>query len=117
MKSDNVSPPCYNNPINPTTKGYEMIATALKVQQATGESLVFPEVLNSAREIAIELCEGDATKLNRIAELMYKYSATLASITATNVTFALLSESEIDTMANEIREYDNLTQNILEENN
>jgi len=94
-----------------------MIATALKVQQATGEALIFPEVIESAREIAIELCEGDATKLNRIAELMYKYSATLASITATNVTFALLSESEIDTMTNEIRDYQSITQQILGENN
>jgi len=94
-----------------------MIVTALKVKQATGEALIFPEVIESARNIAIELCDGDISKLNHIADLMYKYSTTLASITATNVTFALLSESEIDTMANEIRYYDNLTQNILEENN
>jgi hypothetical protein len=93
------------------------IATALEIQHATGESLINPIVLNSAKEMAMELCEGDYEKLDRISTLMYKYSATLASVVATNVSYACLGEDTMDIIADEIREFEALAQQVESENN
>jgi hypothetical protein len=93
------------------------IATAMQIQQVTGESVVHPIVLESAKEMAIELADGDYSKLDRIANLMYAYSATLASVVATNVSYALLGEDTMSQIAGELREFDTLTQQIESENN
>jgi len=93
------------------------IATALEIQHATGESIIHPIVLESAREMAMELCDGDYEKLERISNLMYKYSATLASVVATNVSYACLGEDTMSAIADEIREFDTLTQQVESENN
>ena len=73
------------------------------------------EVMESARAIAIELCDGDSAKLHRIAELMFKYTATLAAMTATHVSYACLGTDTMSEIADEIREYEALTQQIEKE--
>lgn len=93
------------------------IATALEIQHATGDSLVNPIVIESAKEMALELCQGDYEKLERISELMFQYSATLASVVATNVSYACLGNEAMSAIADEIREFDNLTQQVESENN
>jgi hypothetical protein len=92
-----------------------MILKALEIQQATQEAIMSDEVMDTARVIAIELCDGDSAKLNRIAELMFKYTATLAAMTATTVAYACLGDSTMSEIADEIREYDELTQQIEKE--
>jgi len=93
------------------------IATAMKIQQASAEALTSDEVMSSARDMALELCEGDFSKLNRIAELMFQYSATLSAMTATTVAYACLGEQLMSEIADEIREFDTITQQIESENN
>lgn len=92
-----------------------MILKALEIQQATQEAVMSDEVMESARAIAIELCDGDSAKLNRIAELMFKYTATLAAMTATHVSYACLGNDTMSEIADEIREYEALTQQIEKE--
>jgi len=94
-----------------------MIATALKIQNASAEALISNEVMEVAREVSMELCDGDYSKLNRIAELMFKYSATLSAMTATTVAYACLGNDMMDKIADEIREFETLTQQIEKENN
>jgi len=94
-----------------------MIATAIKIQQATQFAVTDHETMSMARDIALELADGDRNKLERIAELMFMYSAHLASATATAVTFAILPETDFNSMVDEIREFDTLTQQVESENN
>jgi len=94
-----------------------MLATAIKIQQATSESVVDNEVMESARAMAWELAEGSTDKLDRIAELLFQYSAILAGTTATKVTYAIMENSEFNNMVNELRELDELSQQIQGENN
>jgi hypothetical protein len=94
-----------------------VLATALKIQEATGIALTDEEVLESARDIALELCEGDSDKLCRISHMMYHYSAILAASVATRVTMATMSESDFSAMCDEIREYEMITDEVLGENN
>jgi hypothetical protein len=94
-----------------------MIATAMKIQGATQFAVTDIETMTMARDIAFELADGDRNKLERIAELMFQYSAHLASATATAVTFAIMGDKDFNTMVDEIRELDNLTQLIEGENN
>jgi hypothetical protein len=94
-----------------------MIATAMKIQEATGNSVTDFSVMSKAREIAWELAEGSPEKLDRIAELMFEYSAILASTTATAVTFAIMEDNDFNTMVDEIRELDEIAQLIEGENN
>jgi len=93
------------------------IATAMKIQQASAEALTSDEVMSSARDMAMELCEGDFSKLNHIAELMFRYSATLSAMTATTVAYACLGEQLMSNIADEIREFDTITQQVESENN
>ena len=93
------------------------IATAMKIQHASAEALTSDEVMESAREIAMELCEGDFSKLHRIADLMFKYSATLSAMTATTVAYACLGKDTMSAIADEIREFEVLTQQVESENN
>lgn len=92
-----------------------MILKALEIQQATQDAMLSEQVMESARAVAIEMCDGDSDRLSRIADLMFKYSATLAAVTATAVSFACLGEETMDKIADEIREYETLTQQIEKE--
>lgn len=93
------------------------IATMIQVREATGDSLIHPMVLESAKDMALELADGDMEKLHRISELMFQYSATLASVVATNVSYACLGEESMNLIADEIREFDKITQQVESENN
>lgn len=93
------------------------IATMIQVREATGDSLIHPIVLESAKDMALELADGDMEKLHRISELMFQYSATLASVVATNVSYACLGEESMNLIADEIREFDTITQQVESENN
>lgn len=92
-----------------------MILKALEIQQATQEAIMSDEVMDTARTIALEMADGDYSKLNRISELMFKYTATLAAMTATHVSYACLGSDTMSEIADEIREYEALTQQIEKE--
>jgi hypothetical protein len=94
-------------------KGTKMIATAIALQQATQEavhddmSMAFAsQLLHSRNEMSDK----------EFAEVLFKYSALLSSLTATLVTNVLLTESEMDAMINEINEFDNLGKDITDGN-
>lgn len=92
-----------------------MIVKAIEIQDATHKSVVADEVMVVAREIVHEFSDGNPEKFQRLAQLMFQYSATLAAVTATHVSFACLGAEVMDKIADEIREYDNLTQQIEKE--
>jgi hypothetical protein len=48
---------------------------------------------------------------------MFKYSATLSAMTATTVAYACLGNDMMNEIADEIREFETLTQQIEKENN
>jgi hypothetical protein len=53
---------------------------------------------------------------NDFARALFEYSALLSSLTATLVTNVLLTESEMDAMINDIKEFDNLGKDITNGN-
>ncbi len=94
-------------------KETKMIATAIAIQEATQEAVhdeitmtVASQLFNARNEMSD----------NDFAQMLFKYSALLSSLTATLVTNVLLTESEMDAMINEINEFDNLGKDITNGN-
>ena len=85
-----------------------MIATALALQEATHEAVHDPMVL----ELAKDLFESRHISEDEYIRKIYKYSALLASITATLATSVLLTESQIDEMMNTIKEMESMGKDI-----
>jgi hypothetical protein len=95
-------------------KETKMIATAIAIQEATQEA-VHNEM---SMDLASHLFHArNEMSDNDFARALFEYSATLSSITATLVTNVLLTESEMDAMINDIKEFDNLGKDITNGNN
>ncbi|MFM7988234.1 MAG: hypothetical protein ACKPKO_53870 [Candidatus Fonsibacter sp.] len=85
-----------------------MIATALALQQATQEAVHDPMVL----ELAKDLFESRDVSEDEYIRKIFRYSALLASITATLATSVLLTESQIDEMMNTIKEMESMGKDL-----
>lgn len=91
-----------------------MLSTAIAIQQATQESVHHPEVMSVASALfhkRNELAEDDFVKE------LYFYSAHLSAVTATLVTQAILTESQMDEMIDSIKEMETLGEEITNGNN
>ena len=86
-----------------------MISTALAIQNATGDAVTDFSTLIMAKTIANT--RADMTE-DEFAEALFKYSAHLASLTATLVTSACLTESELNDMIETIKEMDSIGKDI-----
>ena len=86
-----------------------MISTALAIQDATREAVHDEEVMNMAAAIyhaRHEVSEDDFIRM------MYMYSAHLSAMTATLVTHAILTESQINDMIETIKEMEAMGKDI-----
>ena len=91
-----------------------MISTALAIQEATSDAVHDEEVMGMAAAIfhhRHELSEVDFIKA------MFMYSAHLSAMTATLVTHACLTESQINDMLETIKEMDSMGKDIENGNN
>ena len=87
------------------TEREKMIATALKIQQATGDAVTDFSTMMLARDIF----KNHNTMTNdELSEALFKYSAHLSALTASLVTSACLTESQLNDMVSDIKEFENL---------
>jgi len=90
-----------------------MLSTALAIQTATSEAVHDESVMGIASMIfhgRNEMSEDE------FAKAMFMYSAHLSALTATLVTHACLTESEINDMINTINEMEDLGKDITNGN-
>ena len=87
-----------------------MISTAIAIQDACGNAVIDFSTLFKAKQIA---SHRETMTEDEFAEAMFEYSAHLASLTATLVTSACLTKSQMDEMINTIKEMDELGKEAL----
>lgn len=90
------------------------LSTFFEIRETVGDCITDIEVMTAAREIAWEFAEGDSSKLDRIADLMFKYSSILASTTATKMAHLLMGD-EFDIMAQEAMEMEDMFNQVRNE--
>lgn len=91
-----------------------MLSTALAIQEATKEAVHDSSVMDIASMIYHGRNEMDS---EQFAKAMFMYSAHLSALTATLVTHACLTESQLDEMIDTINEMENLGKDITNGNN
>jgi metal-responsive CopG/Arc/MetJ family transcriptional regulator len=91
----------------------EMLSTALAIQTATKDAVHDEEVMGMASAIFHHRNEMSD---EAFAQAMYMYSAHLSAMTATLVTHACLTESQIGDMLETIKEFDSLGKDITNGN-
>ncbi len=89
-----------------------MISTALKIQDATQEAFQDEQIMKMAA--AIYQMRNDVDN-ETIAKMLFEYSATLSAHTATLVSHAILSETQMKEMISEIEEFENISKEVLGE--
>lgn len=89
-----------------------MISTALKIQDATQEAFQDEQVMKMAA--AIYQMRNDVDN-ETMAKMLFEYSATLSALTATLVSHAILSETQMKEMISEIEEFENISKEVLGE--
>jgi len=89
-----------------------MISTALKIQDATQEAFQDEQVMMMAA--AIYQMRNDVDN-ETMARMLFEYSATLSALTATLVSHAILSESQMHEMISEIKEFEDISKEVLGE--
>lgn len=78
-----------------------MIATALALQEATGNAVTDFSTMNKAGQIYKNRHEMTDREFS---EALFEYSAHLASVTATLVTHAVMTQSQLDELLSTIHE-------------
>ena len=91
-----------------------MLATAIALQQATQEAVHDEEVMDMASALYHHREEMTGEEF---ARALFVYSAHLSAMTATLVTHACLTESQIGDMLEAIKEMDALGKDITNGNN
>jgi hypothetical protein len=91
-----------------------MIATALAIQDATQEAVMDESVMLMASAM---YHNKDEMTSDEFAKAMFMYSAHLSALTATLVTSACLTESQLDEMMNTIKEMEQMGKDIDNGNN
>lgn len=87
-----------------------MISTALKIQDATAKAFGDEQIMMMAS--AIYHMRNDVDN-ETMGKMLFEYSATLTALTATLVTDAILSETQMKEMISEIKELDEMSNEIL----
>ena len=86
-----------------------MIATALKIQDATKEAVMNDLTLHIARDL---YSNKDIMDTEQFANAMFKYSAHLSALTASLVMEACLTKSQLDEMINTIKEMETMGKDL-----
>ena len=90
-----------------------MIATAIRLQEITKEAVFDEMILTMATDIHRN---RNVMSDDEFMEAIYRYSGLLASLTTTLATSVLLTESQLDDMVSEIKEFDQLGKDITNGN-
>lgn len=86
-----------------------MISTALAIQEACGDAVVDFSTMLKAKQ----MYDNYSTMTpEQMQEALWEYSAHLASLTATLVTNACLTKSQMDEMISTIREMDSMGKDV-----
>ena len=91
----------------------EMLSTALAIQTATQDAVMDEVIMSMA---AAMYQNKDSMDSDEFAKALFHYSASLSALTATLVTTACLTESQLDEMMNTIKEFDSLGKDITNGN-
>ena len=86
-----------------------MISTAIAIQNATKEAVYDESVMDMARAI---FHMKDTITSDEFAEAIFMYSAHLSAMTATLVTHACLTESQLNDMLETIKEMETMGKDI-----
>lgn len=86
-----------------------MISTALAIQEATRDAVHDEEVMSMAAAIFHSRNEVDE---QQFAQMLYMYSAHLSAMTATLVTHACLTESQLNDMLETIKEMESMGKDL-----
>jgi hypothetical protein len=86
-----------------------MISTMLQIREATEEALMDPELMDLAGFI---FQNHKFIEDEQLAQLLFKYSASLSALTATYVSQVCLSDSDLSDMVATIKEMNQLTQEL-----
>lgn len=89
------------------------IVTAMKVAQASQDGMTSLNVMMAAAELYQATLNNPTA--DEMQELIFKYSATLTASVATHVTHVLLTESQINSMTNEIDMFDQMEKDVFGE--
>lgn len=87
------------------TERGKMIATALQIQQATGDAVTDIQTMMMAKDIFQN--HNTMTK-EELSQALFQYSAHLSALTATLVAHACLTETQINDMVSDIKEFEDL---------
>jgi hypothetical protein len=82
-----------------------MISTALAIQDATASAVHDEEIMDMAGHLYHS--RNEMTD-NEFVEFLFKYSASLSALTATLVTSVCLTESQMNDMIDNLKEFDQL---------
>lgn len=92
-----------------STERGKMIATALQIQDATGNAVIDLSTMMLAKQI---YQNKDIMSNEEFADAMFSYSAHLSALTASMVTEVLLTKEQLTQMNNEIREFDTMGKDV-----
>jgi chloramphenicol 3-O-phosphotransferase len=90
-----------------------MISTALAIQNATREAVMDDGIMSFA---SMMYHHKDEMTPDEFARAMFEYSTSLSALTATLVTSACLTESQLDEMMNTIKEMESMGKDITNGN-
>ncbi len=86
-----------------------MISTALAIQNATGEAVVDISTMIKAKQL---LTNRQTMTEAEFVEAIWQYSAHLSSLTATLVTHACFTETQIDELISTINEMETMGKDV-----
>ena len=86
-----------------------MISTAIAIQNATKEAVFDESIMEMARML---FNTKDVVSEDAFAEAIFQYSAHLSAMTATLVTHAILTKSQLDDMLNTIKEMEQMGKDV-----
>lgn len=86
-----------------------MIATALALQEATGNAVI--DITTMIKAKSIYNARNEMTD-QEFADALFEYSAHLASVTATLVTHAVMTESQLKDLISTIHEMDTMGKDV-----
>ena len=86
-----------------------MISTAIAIQNATRDAVYDESVMDMARML---FNTKDVVSEDTFAEAIFQYSAHLSAMTATLVTHAILTKSQLNDMLNTIREMEQMGKDV-----
>lgn len=89
-----------------------MLSTALKILQATDETIHSQDIMGLAGELHSRRNELDD---ETFAKFLYMYSAAISSKVADKVALACLGENDYNAMTDVVMEMDDLTDDVLRE--